>query len=772
MRGLRLLLCIFLILIIAACSTTKNIPEGEYLLDAINIKHDTKNATSDLESFVRQQPNGSLPLFGKVRLNIYNMAGQDTSKWITRAVRKMGQAPVIYSARSAASSATQLQKEMSNQGYLNAEVDTALRAKGKKMTVTYNIKGGTPYLIRNYTYTIEDTTMARIMKIVPLKPYLAKGDFYDMSMLEQERGRVNLIMRNGGYYNFSKEFVYFKADTTLNSHQVDLYMNIYPAKDSLPYPRLRWNKVTIVSGLNSLETPDRPQGGNRRNRKNPYFRNADTTQYNDIWIIRGQNKFLRSTSIRRNNYIKKGALYSDRALTKTYESFNQMSAIKQVNISTTPSSEDSTHLLDATILLTPANAHWFKASLDGTNSAGDIGVAPSLSYQHQNLFNGSEQLSIKLKGAYEFISGGNEDDLLNQSFYEYGIETGVTFPLFLVPFLKKSWREMPTATTRFSVGLNNQHRPEYTREFFNMTVNYGWSSNNNRLLHSVDLFDINYVRMPWVSARFDSLFLNNVNNPLLRESYKDQFISRTSYSFTLVNGRRFNPLYPTYSIRGSLEVAGVLPRLIAAMNGDSPGENGQRNIFGVAYAEYIKGHIDYARTFYFSKRHSLAYHVGLGLAHPYGNSNILPFERRFFSGGANSVRGWNTRRLGPGSYRGNNNSEDFVNQVGDMKLDISIENRHKVNSLLELAEFIDAGNIWTLKKYEAQGGGQFQFSNFYREIAVAYGAGIRFDLGFLLLRLDCGVRAYDPGLPQSDRFVLFQPRLSRMALHFGIGYPF
>lgn len=762
-----------LLLILAACSTTKNIPDGSYLLDDFSIKHDTKNATTDLEDFVRQQTNTSVPLLGKYRLKIYNMAGED-STWTNKIIRKLGQPPVIYSASQTEMSRNQLLKQLNNQGYLNAIADTTLKIDGKKISVTYNLQGGTPYLIRDYTYTLSDTTMARIMNRIPMKPLLSKGDMYDMDMLEEERIRVNSIMRNVGYYNFSKEYLYFKADSTLNSHQVDLYLNVYPAKDSLPYPRYKMNKITVISGINSLNSENGTGDGRQLNTNRWFFRRADTTEYKGITIIHGRNNFLRNSTIARNNYMRKGSYFSDLALNGTYEAYTKMGAIKQANISVTPSPEDSTHLLDATIILLPANAHWFKAGLDGTNSAGDIGIAPSVSYQHQNIFNGGEQFSIKLKGAYEFISGKKEDDIMNQNYYEYGAETSLTFPLFLFPWLKKSWREQPSASTKISIGLTNQHRQEYIRQFFNTTLSYNWSTYKYRLRHSLDLIDINYIRMPWMSDDFRKDYYENDENALLRESYRDQLVSRTAYTATLVNGRRLNSLYPTFSLRGSIEVAGALPRLVTTLNGTKVDEEtGQKKILGVAYAEYIKGSVEYSRTFYFSKIHSVAYRIGLGLAQPYGNSDVLPFERRFFAGGANSIRGWSTRSLGPGSYqRPDSAKSDFVNQTGDMKLEFSIENRYKLTPLFEFAQFIDAGNVWTLKDYTSQPGGQFQFNSFYKEIAVSYGLGIRFDLGFLLLRFDAGMQAYDPGLDQSDRFVLFKPRLNRMAWHFGIGYPF
>lgn len=764
----------FLLLVLVGCSTSKNIPDGQYLLNSIGVKHDTHNATSDLEAFVPQQPNVALPLFGKVRLRIYNMAGQDTSKWLNRTLQNMGQAPVIYSEKQVGASINQLRKQLNNQGYLNAEVDTTLKEKGNKIDVTYHIKGGTPYRIRNYVNQIDDSMMMRIFKLAPLKPLVATGDMFDLDMLEQERLRINKILRNAGYYNFSKEFVYFKADTTLHTHQADIFLSVYPAKDSLPYPRYKIDNVTIVSGINSVEwvNETNPKRLDRLDSKGNrlYFRNQDTTIYRDMTIIHGRRKFLTPTSIYRNNYLHKGQSYTDYKLTDTYEAFNKMEAIKQVSITMLPSPKDSLHLLDAVILLSPANAHWFKASMDGTNSAGDFGIAPSITYQHQNLFNGGEQLSVRLKGAYEFIGGGKTEDILNQSYYEYGLEGNLTFPFFLIPFINKSSLEQPSASSSLALGLNVQNRPEYTRQFFNAALSYGWVTSTNRMRHNLDLLDANFVRMPWVSDLFKDQYLNNPNNQMLVESYRDQMIARTSYTNTLVNERRFNPLSPSYVLRSSIEVAGALPRLSSAIFGARANENNQKEFLGVAYAEYIKGSFDFTRTFYYSKKHSLAYNIELGLAYPYGNSTVLPFERRFFAGGANSVRGWSTRALGPGSYR-RSSKTDFINQAGDMKLQMSIENRHKVTNLIELAEFIDAGNIWTLKQYDNQVGGQFRFDSFYKEIAVAYGVGLRFDLDFLIIRFDLGARAYDPG-EESNRFVLLKPRLSRMAWHFGIGYPF
>lgn len=768
MKNLKAIISFIIIIVVNSCTTTKHVPEGKYLLNDVNVKSDNKiEGSPSFEDYIRQEPNGGLPILGKVGLKIYNLSGTDTTKWVNRFIQKIGSEPVIYDPKLAQRSAQQIEIAMKNSGYLEAQVDTTEQLRKKKAKVTYNIKTGEPYRIRNYTNSIEDTTIHRITNMLTFQSLIHKGNLFNLEMLENERVNINNLLRNVGYYNFSKEFVYFKVDTTLNSHQADIHLNIYPQPDSLPHSRYKINKVTIVSGFRVRDTI--PTGG--------FFRRPDTTIVNDTYIIRDKRRnFMRNSTLMRNNYLRKGMYYSDYLLSRTYENYSSMGAIKQTTINVAPSSEDSTHLLDATIILSPANPHWFRASLEGTNSAGDIGVAPSLSYQHQNLFNGGEVWSVTLKGAYEFITGSKSADLLNQNYYEYGIETSLTFPQFLFPWLKKSWREQTGASSKISLGLNNQHRPEYTRQFFNGSIGYGWDTRRRVLHHNLDLIDINYVRMPWMSEKFREMYLEpdslgNYKNQLLRESYKDQLVARTSYTISYYNKQRFRKNPRSTGIRGSLEIAGAFPRLATSLKNTEKDVDGRKQLFGVYYAEYVKTTGDFSQTIPINRSHTIAYHIGVGFAYPYGNSNILPYERRFFAGGANSVRGWSTRSLGPGGYRRRDGvSNDFVNQTGDILLIGSIESRHKLGKMFEIAGFIDAGNIWTIHDYEEQVDGFFRFDQFYKQIAMAYGLGIRFDLEFLLLRFDTGIRGYDPSRNSGDRFVL--PAWSRMAWHFGIGYPF
>lgn len=763
MKKIIYIISISLCYIFVSCSTSKNIPEDKYLLNSTEIKSDSKNIDPTyFEDFLRQTPNSTLPLFGKVRLGIYNLAGQDTSKRVNRVIQKLGQPPVIYSPLLTKISAAQIAKELSNQGYLRAEVDTTLNIKGNKISVTYDIHSKEPYTIRNYEYSINNKNISKSLR--PAKKYtrVQPGMMFDMLTLDNSREHLTSYLRNIGYFNFSKELLYYKADTSLNSHQVDLYLSLHSSKDSSSFQKFKIRNVTILSGFDPMTR------GNE-----VFFAHPDTTNYKGVKIIHGSNNFLRNSTLYRNNFIRPDKFYSDFNYTRTTGAFNGIGVIKQTDVQFSPiiNSKDSIQALDAFITIVPGNPHFFQTEIEGTNSAGDLGISPSVTYQHQNIFNGAEILQLKLKGAYEFMSGSKSKGLAKQSYYEFGGSASLSFPLFLFPWLKKSWREQPSASTQVSAGLTTQHRQEYTRQFFNAGLTYRWASPTNSFNHSIDLWDITYIRMPWVSDNFREQYLENKNNPILAESYKNQLISRLAYNVTYTNSNRWGRISSNQTtIRGGIELGGTIPSLVSAFGHVKKNEDGQKEILGVAYAEYIKGDISFAQTHTLDKNNKLAYHVGLGIASPFGNSSVLPFEVRFFAGGANGVRGWRTRTLGPGSYTPNDSINDFANQVGDIKLNLSIEHRHQMTEYIGIATFIDAGNIWTIRNYEkSQPGGEFKFTEFYKQIALSYGAGLRFDLGFLLLRFDVGVQAYDPS---DQKWVAFKPTFDRMAWHFAIGYPF
>ena len=752
-------------ILLLACDATKRVPEGSYLLNKVKIDTDTKSVkSSELQPFLRQEPNASIPIIGKYRLHLYNIAPND-STWLNRQFRKFGERPVLYSDRLTSISAEQIKLELSNRGYLNAVVDTLLELKDKKANVTYDVDGNDPYRILNYKDSIQDTTILKILKEEKKLNFIKEEDIFDLKVLEEGRVEMARQLRNKGFYNFSKDNFQFLADTTVGTHQVDLTVDLLNPTDSTLHQQYFMGNSTVLNGIDIAKLED--------STKHHEF---DTIQFRNLTIIQDKKEFLRSRAIYYNTFLRKNRLYADRLVDRTYTSLNGLGPVSQTNINLYPTVRNDSNFLDSRISIAPGNLHWMQFGVDGTNSAGDLGVAANITYEHRNIFKGAERLRIRLNGAYEFISSGGLVDsinLIDQSYYEYGAETFLSIPQLLLPWLLKSLKEQASASTEFSLGVNFQKRPEYLRQFFNLSSKFQWSRMDWRLTNMVEPLDINYVRMPWKSEFFKDQYLGDDSNPILRKSYEDQLIARTAYSVSYTNsGTRRIAKYP-FRVRGGIDLAGLIPRLVTALGGSKTNDEDYEEILGITYAEYVKTDFDFSHTYPFDDKNSLAMHLGLGVAVPYGNSIVLPFEKRYFSGGANSIRGWSTRTLGPGVYQRNDTLRaDFVNQIGDIKLDLSAEYRHKLTDLFEIATFIDAGNIWTIKNYQGQPGGVFKFDEFYKQIAVAYGLGLRVNLSFLLLRLDAGMKAFDPADPDK-KFVLFKPNFTdKFAVHFAIGYPF
>lgn len=754
------------LLLFVGCDATKKVPEQSYLLNKVEIRSDVRGmGESELSPYLRQRPNVSIPIFGKWKLHMYNLPDND-STWLNRQLLKHGTPPVLYNEQLAVISAEQIRLHLNNAGYLNAKVDTMVVKEGKRAHVTYSVTGNEAYRIRTFQETIHsvDTTVHALLSDGGQLQLVKEGDLFDLSVLDDGRENMTTFLKNRGYYNFLKDNFYFLADTTVGNHQVDVTLSLNSPADGLTYNQYNIGKVLVVNGVDEAVLSDSTRSYQ-----------LDTIDYKGVHIVSQRDRFLLPKTIYYNTFIRPGRLYSDRLVERSYASLNGMGPISQTAIRLTPVVRNDSNYLDARVTLFPGNMHYMQFGVDGTNSAGDLGIASNVSYEHRNIFKGGETFRIRLNGAYEFIGSSDSLNLLDDSYYEYGAEVFLSVPQLLLPWRLDRLRDQPSASTDFTAGINYQYRPEYLRQFFNLSSRFQWSSFDWKLQNVLEPVGITYVRMPRTSAQFDSLYMNEEVNPILRYSYDELLIVRTAYHATFTNysriARRSMPTIP-FRLRAGIEVAGWLPRAATSL-GAGQRENGRKTFFKIPYSEYVKGDFDFAPMYVWDDKNTLAARFAVGVAYPYGNSIVLPFEKRYFGGGANSVRGWSTRSLGPGTYSRDSLGSDFGHRIGDVKLDISLEFRRKMTSLIELAGFIDAGNIWTIKDYAEQPGGLFRWNSFYKELAVAYGVGLRLDLNFLILRLDGGMKAHNPALAEGERWTLFSPNLRRdFALHFAIGYPF
>lgn len=760
-----LILVTIALLCIASCSTTKYVADGDFLLNDIDVKCDDPEIdATDLYDYVIQQPNTPGTFFNKTSLRFYSLSGRDTSKWINKLIRRFGEPPVIYSEESTQLSAKEIKSQLFNMGYFTADVNYDVKKEGKKASVVYDIKAGEPYKIRNVDESIDGGLIDDIMhsKNFISDDKVKVGAIYNAEKIDSRVGDIVSFVRNQGYYNFTKENLYYSVDSTLGSHEVDLKLNLHvdTSKVGHPLTRYRTSKVMVMVG-------------NQRGFSGEF----DTTQYKRLTIVSPEGRrFLRPSTIYNNTFVREGRLFSEMLHDRTFSALSGLSAVQTANVTYSPDTAPGT--LIANISVTPAKPYYIQWGIDNTNTAGDLGVETYVTYQDKNIFKGSEIWRIRLGGAYEMVRGAMEKGLDSKNFFEFSINSSLAFPRVLSPIFNESYAAKKGKTV-FSTGFVWQNRPEFKKRYLTFDWKYMWATRRNRYSHTLDLYNITYTIVPWVLPEFQTKYLDVQTNALLKQNYTSQFITRTSYTFTyssssatassLMKAKKTVKSSSNFSFM--IDMSGTLPSALVRLF-DSPKNNdGYYEIMGVPFSQYARFDIDYSRTFRLGIHQSLALHAGAGIASPYGNSDQIPYERRYFAGGPNSVRGWSTRELGPGRYvRNDSIAADFFNQTGDIKLIAQAELRFHTEGIFEYAIFVDAGNIWTIKDYDNQPGGKIVLNELVNDLATSVGAGVRLDLSFILVRLDLGLKGYDPSTREWN---ITSPKLKRdLAIHFAIGYPF
>jgi len=762
---------------ITSCNTTKYVPNDEYLLDRVSIKSDIKEyGFLELIPYVKQNSNSRMFWLFRTQLMIYNWSGRDTTRWINRQLRKMGEPPVIFDSTLVYKTNNELTKFFVNKGYINVGVESEIERRKQRAKVTYNVKVNEPYRIRNYETEIPDSAIYEALhqegghprrisgEQASLRaPLVKEGMLFDRNILDKERDRITRLLRNRGYYAFDKNFITYDADSSLNANAVDLMMRLHLYPELLPIgifaevPHRKYyiDKVFIYTNYDPLRAVT--EGEN-------YMVRDSVVRGNYTIYFPGKSSPIRPNVLMAHNYMNSGRPYSQLREEITYSAYSGLSAISNIQLRFEETMRNDTAFLNCHILTTPTRNQSVAFSVEGTNSAGDFGVASSIGYTHRNIFRGSETFNIKLRGAYEAISQN-----FSQNFLDLGVETSIGFPKVLFPFLSNSFSRRMRASTELAFGYNYQTRPEYDRSLSSGGLRYIWQNRGSgEARHQVNLIDINYISVP----RLSPLFVEKLPPDALLFGYTNQFIVGSGYIYSYSTYSPFQKQRNTYSFRGSIESAGNILSGICTLFNLPKNKDNSFELFGVPYAQYVKGEIDFSRTIFLDKHNSIAWRVGTGLAYPYGNDTKIPFEKRYYSGGANSVRGWEVRTLGPGKYVPNENTT-FYNQTGDIKLDLNLEYRTKFFWRFELATYIDAGNVWTVRNYDWQQGGLFKFNSFYKEIAASYGFGLRWDFDYFLIRFDTGFKSYNPEKDGRDRWAILHPNFKEnFAWHFAVGYPF
>jgi outer membrane protein assembly factor BamA len=733
---------------------TKNVPDDHYLLNRNKIKTDIPEISQlDLEAYLLQNSNNYTFGFMRIKLGLYNLAGSDTAGWLNRWLRRIGEPPVIYDQQLTERTQEMLTKVMRNRGYIDSQVEVALKTKRKRIHVSYRITGCEPYRIGKYQIDLPDDS-AMVLLGQDTTAIVAQA-LFDVDALNMERDRVTSLLRRHGYYNVQKNMLHFLADSATVSHQVDLRMVLQEqymvdSVKSLIFHRKKINSVTIHC-ITDMETLSQQEI------------DFDTTVYNGYTVISEKGKRLFTHKLlTTKTAVRAGDWYNEQSVDRTYSNLNSLSAVKYVNIGF---QERKDGMLDCAIYITPEKKLAFSVEVDGTHSDGDLGASLELSYQNKNIFKGAETFRIGMNGAFEAM--GKVGQFYHSS--SVGGEMSLRIPSLAMPFIKDDFRRRYSGSTQFSISYNFQQRPGYRRNIANMGMSYSWHA--RRYGFNYNLLDISYIYLPWISDAFRSRYLTPSSS--IRFSYENHLIMRMGFGINYSNYEASKPLRNYCNFRGNVTVAGNFLYAMSHLFQHEKDSNGGYNIFSTRYAQYAKSDFDFGYHHIINSRNQLIFHAAFGIGFPYGNTTILPFEERYFCGGANSLRGWSARWLGPGSYKNSMGYIDYMNQSGDIKLEMNIESRFKLFWKLNGAVFIDAGNIWTIKEYNEQPGGLFRFGDFYRQIACNYGVGLRLDFSFLVLRVDMGIKLFDPSYTSPhERWRTELSWANDVAFHFAVGYPF
>lgn len=737
------------------------------MLMSVKIKTDNpKVKPGDYRVYVRQEANSRWLNSIKVPLGIYCMSGTDSTRRFNRLIHRIGEAPVVYDEKLTNYSKRSIEAALRSQGYLQAVVATDTTLGNRRTRLRYNLQTGPRYHVKSICFDYDNDTIRQEVE-KGLGYAIQDGMPLDMAKLDEERTRIIKYLRTRGYFSLTPEFISFDADTV--QHDLGIALTLHfraPASHNreMAYRQYRVGEVRVH------EEPVVNEYGRKNIRR-------DTISYHELTMIKPHDSHLSNRALRREVFVHSDSLYSEQTTKLTYQGLNALPIVNYATVRyVAPTLADSLLDVDIAVNLNHPNSATF--DLEGTNTAGDLGGAASFTYTNRNIFRGSQQFSVKLRGAYEAIR--HLEGYQNQNYMEYSAEGTLRLPS--MPVIMSDERHARyKGNSELSILYNSQDRPEFHRRLLTGT----WSLNWNRrafpnLRHRLDLLSLNYVFMPWISETFTHDYLegDDPRYAVLRYSYENLFIMKTSYSFVYnsLDTQSATNLNQTngYQVKFNIETAGNLLYGISRWAHLQQREDGQYELFNIPYSQYTKLDFDYSKSIIINDRSSMAFHGAFGLAIPYGNSTIVPYEKRYFSGGANSVRGWSVRQLGPGSYEGQDGNIDFINQTGNLKLDLSAEYRTALFWKIEGAAFIDAGNIWNTRDYADQPGGQFRWDTFYKQIAVSYGLGVRLNFNFFILRFDGGMKAINPTvLSGRDHWPVVHPNLKRdFAFHFAVGLPF
>jgi outer membrane protein assembly factor BamA len=643
-------------------------------------------------------------------------------------VKKIGVEPVVYDSEKVEESIENISNRLENLGYYGSKIDANLRLKKKRVFVDYNITLGKRFPIKDIILTLPEGSSAFAADyLADTSAMLIKpGDYLSENILEKETVRSTAVMNQKGYFNFTKQHFFFEADTL-----------------SIP------DTAILKMDIRNYSRTDNPDAATPIRKF--YF--------NEVSISYPATVKFRDKVLKELNTVKPGEVYSTDIVNNTYSRLSALRTFSSVNVGLT---QVDTNLVNCNINLSQSKLQGFKVNLEAsTNSTGLFGVSPQLSYFHKNIFRGGEWLNLSFMGNFQFKFN---DDIRSN---EFGISSGISIPRFLL--LPYRYFKQAVPRTEVNLSYNYQSRPEYTRNI--ISTSYGYNGNvHNRFFYQVYPVQLNIVNLYDMDENF---YKSMENDPFFRNAYQNHFDLGLGGTLYYTTNPEPTPNSTYHYARLQMDVAGnMLSAFNSLMEVD---ENGSRMIWNTPYSQFIRGELTLGKTWVWNEgyKHALATRFLAGVGYAYGNSSALPFEKHFYAGGSNSMRGWQARTVGPGTAP---MDDSFIipNQTGDMRLEANVEYRFNIIWNFYGAAFVDVGNVWTLQSSDSEEASlsQFKWNTFGRSLAANWGFGLRLDVDFLLLRVDLGLKIHDPSRLQP--WVAPDQWLDRngYAIHFGVGYPF
>lgn len=749
------------LMLLSACSTTKYVEEGQMLLSQVKIRLDSTAKADQLRAielmpYISQKPNTKL--FGRFNwgLGIYNLSRRGSQAWLSRRLRAWGEAPSIYNPQETAYSVGSLSSALYNMGYLDAEVSTDLDTiANKQVRLNYKLNLGHLYRISKHEEHIKDPIIYALLhptdSLVPKRDFPSEqyrslvdsGARLSPNLMQGERKRISQILRNRGHWGFREEQIHFDVDTTAG------------------YERA-WLR-TVIDTTSTIYHIGQVVMRHRATQASPLAPRLKDTIGGIAYDIDTKQR-LRPKFLDSRIWIRPKEVYSQDMIARTYATLSDIAAIRTTNISYSLDSTAQVPTLDVLISTEAERSKEFTADLVGTHSGGNFGAIASVTFQHNNIFGGAEQLRISSNIGYEELRSASRNHL------SYGLEANLSFPKLIMPSRSHKQRMLKGATD-ISLSYSYLTRPEFKRNLLSSAWAYNWLHYRYPAFrYTFKLLEVDYMHFGYMDERF----LSTVPDYDRMLNYRNQLILSTSFSlsYNSANDYRLSSSPFLHSLRLHLQSAGNLLMAYSKLTGAKRDNFGAYTFGGVNIVQFFRGELDYSGLYRLGGKNALAYHCGISAVVPYGNSSFLPIDLRYFSGGASSLRAWGARSLGPGSMRPTVGTSIF-HQVGDIKLDLSAELRLRFAPSWEFALFSDAGNVWTIRHYREQPGGDFKFNRFYKEIAWSTGVGLRWDFDYFLLRLDAGLKLYAPQAEQGKRWVLGKlPLRDMVGIHFALGYPF